>query len=54
MDIEYMGEGERGEARRRKRGGAGEARSAMTGARLRAHTSVCKGRGMHASVHGYV
>ena len=53
MDIEYMGEGERGEARRRKRGGAGEARSAMTGARLRAHTSVGKGRGMHASVHVY-
>jgi hypothetical protein len=54
MDIEYMGEGERGEARRRRRGGAGEAKRVMTGAKLRAHTSVGKGRYMHASVHGYV
>jgi hypothetical protein len=42
----------RGEAA--KRGGASEASSVMTGAKLRAHTSVGKGRGMHASVHVYV
>jgi hypothetical protein len=47
-------DGERGKARLRRRGGAGEAKSVMTGAKLRAHTSVGKGRDMHASVHGYV